>query len=149
MVFTNCCWKMLSLSDLVTAKPPQSHSCPKLPTAYQFSHRAARVLKRAAPVLNRSDFIYHHILHQFLRSCLPGSWAFTLCTYLTGRLAWSRSTVGWMCPLTPYKWLHSRTSPYFEGRAGQLSPISGAWHTSGNNACIALWGLCLHTGGIT
>ena len=35
----NCCCKMLSLSNLVTAKLPQSRSCPKLPVAYQFSHR--------------------------------------------------------------------------------------------------------------
>ena len=36
----NCCWKMLLLSDLVTAKLPQSRCCPKLPAAYQLSHRA-------------------------------------------------------------------------------------------------------------
>ena len=37
-----CCWKMLSLSDLVTTKPPQSRYCPILPVAYQFSHRAIK-----------------------------------------------------------------------------------------------------------
>ena len=44
---SDCCWKMLSLSDLVTTvfdvmttKLPQSRSCPELPVAYQFSHRA-------------------------------------------------------------------------------------------------------------
>ena len=31
---------MLSLSDLVTVKLPQSFSCLKLPIAYQFSYRA-------------------------------------------------------------------------------------------------------------
>ena len=32
--------KKLSLSDLVTMELPQSHSCPKLPVEYQFSHHA-------------------------------------------------------------------------------------------------------------
>ena len=37
---SNWCWKMLSLFDLVTTELPQNRSCPKLPVAYQFSHRA-------------------------------------------------------------------------------------------------------------
>ena len=38
---------------------------------------------------------------------------------------WSRSTVGWVHPHTPYKWPLSRVKPHPEGRAGQLVPIFG------------------------
>ena len=50
----NCCWKLLSLSDLVTTELPQSRSCRMLPVAYQFSHRFQ---KCPARVLKRSDLI--------------------------------------------------------------------------------------------
>ena len=45
---------MLSLSDLVTAKLPQSRSCPKLPAAYKLSRYIG---KCAARVLKRSDLL--------------------------------------------------------------------------------------------
>ena len=60
----NCCWKLFSLSDLVTTDLPQNHSYPKLPVAYQFSQRA--ILGTFATRVLKCSGCHAQFIHSFI-----------------------------------------------------------------------------------
>ena len=68
------------------------------------------------------DFIYHCILHQLLRSCLPGLRAFTLCTYLPDREASLIKKEYCRCGTHPLQVTSSRVRLSLVKGAGHIGP---------------------------
>ena len=70
------------------------------------------------------DFIHHCILHQLLRSCLPGLRAFTLCTYLPDKEASLIKKEYCRCGSHPLQVTSSRVRPHLSRMWATLAPFS-------------------------